>query len=223
MIFGFNTDVKFGATVYHVQSEARVGECLLQTQVFVRGQCIGKKAASYSELVERPEFSEGRMHEMLKAQHRSTLDDLRAGRVDDALTHVTPLRELLAELSQTHITTTPPEPEPVPVEASDQLKALTLDFLNPETVSVNHSVLLQFRVASDGVPVGGAKLIARFTKVNERGEDYDPVFAQDSTEPDGSGEMEIPVDLAQVTHGVVLVQATHEGRSAMKKFRLKTP
>ena len=47
MIFGFNTDVKHGDTIYHVQSEARESEHLLQTQVFVRGRCVGKKATSY--------------------------------------------------------------------------------------------------------------------------------------------------------------------------------
>ena len=48
MIFGFNTDVKHGDTIYHVQSEARESELLLQTQVFVRGRCIGKRATSYA-------------------------------------------------------------------------------------------------------------------------------------------------------------------------------
>ena len=47
MIFGFNTDIRHEDTVYHVQSEAREGEQLLQTQVFVRGRCIGKRAVSY--------------------------------------------------------------------------------------------------------------------------------------------------------------------------------
>ena len=41
MIFGFNTDVKHEETIYHVQSEAREADLLLQTQVFVRGRCIG--------------------------------------------------------------------------------------------------------------------------------------------------------------------------------------
>jgi hypothetical protein len=49
MIFGFNTDIKQGATVYHVQSEARESELLLQTQVFVRGRCIGKRATPYGD------------------------------------------------------------------------------------------------------------------------------------------------------------------------------
>src|SRR5205814_7164938 len=49
MIFGFNTDVKHDDTVYHVQSEAREAELLLQTQVFVRGRCVGKRATSYAD------------------------------------------------------------------------------------------------------------------------------------------------------------------------------
>jgi hypothetical protein len=48
MIFGFNTDIRHEDTVYHVQSEAREGEQLLQTQVFVQGRCIGKRAVSYA-------------------------------------------------------------------------------------------------------------------------------------------------------------------------------
>ena len=49
MIFGFNTDIKHNDTVYHVQSEARENELLLQTQVFVRGRCVGKRATPYAD------------------------------------------------------------------------------------------------------------------------------------------------------------------------------
>ena len=47
-IFGFNTDVKLADVVYHVQSEARQNDLLLQTLVFVKGQCVGKQAFSYA-------------------------------------------------------------------------------------------------------------------------------------------------------------------------------
>ncbi len=81
MIFGFNTDVKHGNTVYHVQTEAHEGDLLLQTHVFVGGRCIGKHATSYADQVNQPEFSEGRVHELLKQQHRSVLDAVREGRL----------------------------------------------------------------------------------------------------------------------------------------------
>ena len=85
MIFGFNTDTKVGDTVYHVQSEARQNDLLLQTQVFVRGQCIGKRATSYADRVSDPGFSEDQMHQLLKAQHRLVVEAVRAGKVEEAL------------------------------------------------------------------------------------------------------------------------------------------
>src|SRR3954464_11217454 len=82
-IFGFNTDAKVGSTVYHVQSEARVNDLLLQTQVWVKGQCIGKRASSYAEKVVQPDFSTEQMHELLKAQHRMMLEAVKEERVQE--------------------------------------------------------------------------------------------------------------------------------------------
>lgn len=85
MIFGFNTDIKQGDTVYHVQSEARKGERLLQTQVFIGGRCVGKRAQSYAEHVARPDFSEEQMHEMLKEQHRMVVNAVREDKLGSVL------------------------------------------------------------------------------------------------------------------------------------------
>jgi hypothetical protein len=82
VIFGFNTDVKYADTVYHVQSEARQHERLLQTQVFVKGRCIGKCAASYAQQADQPGFSEEHMHEMLKDQHKHFVAAVREGRIE---------------------------------------------------------------------------------------------------------------------------------------------
>ena len=85
MIFGFNTDVKQGDTVYHVQSEARENELILQTQVFVRGRCIGKRATSYAEQIARGNFTDQQKEQILRDQHRQVLDAIREGHVDEVL------------------------------------------------------------------------------------------------------------------------------------------
>ena len=85
MIFGFNTDVKHGETVYHVQSEARENELLLQTQVFVRGRCIGKRATSYADERGTGGFSDQQKEQILRDQHRLVLDSIRDGRLDTVL------------------------------------------------------------------------------------------------------------------------------------------
>jgi hypothetical protein len=83
-IFGFNTDVKLEAVTYHVQSEARQADLLLQTMVFVKGQCVGKRTTSYAQKTIQPGFSEEATHEMLKAQHKTMVDTIQRGDVANA-------------------------------------------------------------------------------------------------------------------------------------------
>src|SRR5277367_5884278 len=85
MIFGFNTDVKHEDTVYHVQSEAREGERLLQTQVFVRGRCVGKRATPYEKATAEGSFSDQQKEQVLRDQHRLVLNAIREGQLDSVL------------------------------------------------------------------------------------------------------------------------------------------
>src|SRR5215475_13300660 len=79
MIFGFNTDIQHEETVYHVQSEAREADLLLQTQVFVKGRCIGKRATPYADQAKSPDFTDHKKEAILRDQHRLVLDAIREG------------------------------------------------------------------------------------------------------------------------------------------------
>ena len=97
MIFGFNTDIRHEDTVYHVQSEAREGEQLLQTQVFVRGRCIGKRAIPYGSGAAEGEAGspnpspkvshndDQEREKMLRELHREVVDAIRDGKLDSIL------------------------------------------------------------------------------------------------------------------------------------------
>src|SRR5579871_5013248 len=98
MIFGFNTDVKHGDTIYHVQSEAREGELLLQTQVFVSGRCIGKRAKSYASKPGEGAVGDAQKEQQLREQHRLVLDAIREGKLDSVLDH--PEAENLAAVKE---------------------------------------------------------------------------------------------------------------------------
>jgi hypothetical protein len=82
MIFGFNTDVKHGDTVYHVQTEAHRPTHTFQSTVFVKGQCIGKKSGSYEEAL-GADCSDEKLHLLLKEQHRHVVEAIRDGLVDE--------------------------------------------------------------------------------------------------------------------------------------------
>jgi hypothetical protein len=199
MIFGFNTDVKVGDTVYHVQSEARKADQLLQTQVFVRGRCIGKKATSYADKLASPDFNDDRMHEMLKSQHKTILEAVRESRVEG----------LLEKSDSVRIAA----PGSVPANGSE----LSLTWDNAHSVYKENNLHLLFTVTEAGKPAPGATLISKFLIANSQ---EPPIFSQATTDENGSADMKIFLDEAALADAAVLVQATLGEKHATRKFRL---
>jgi hypothetical protein len=198
MIFGFNTDVKVGDTVYHVQSEARKADQLLQTQVFVRGRCIGKKATSYAEHIVNADFNDDRMHEMLKSQHKTILEAVRESRVEGMLEKSDSVRM------------------GAPATASNG-GDLNLTWDNAHSVYKENNLHLIFTVTESGKPVTGATLISKFLVANSQ---EPPIFSQATTDANGSADMKIFLDEAALADAAVLVQATLGEKHATRKFRL---
>jgi hypothetical protein len=192
MIFGFNTDVKHEDTVYHVQSEARESELLLQTQVFVRGRCIGKRATSYSDQAAESGFTDQQKEQILREQHRLVLDSIRDGRVEAVLD------------------------KSVAPEVLAAIKELDVLWLNAGSVHSDRNLILRLRVTEGGSAVEGARLTVRFARPNAA-----PFYTQVVTGSDGDAEMKIDVDESALPDSAVLVQANYSGRTATRKFQLR--
>jgi len=192
MIFGFNTDLKHGDTVYHVQSEAREGELLLQTQVFVRGRCIGKRATSYASQASSGDFSDQQKESTLRDQHRLVLEAIRDNRLPDVLDK----RETAATLAA--------------------IKELDVHWVNASSVHANHDLVLRLRVTDGGDAVEGARLTVRFARP-----DAAPFYTQVMTGAGGDAELKIEVQESALPDSSVLVQASYSGRTATRKFQLR--
>ncbi len=192
MIFGFNTDIKHGDTVYHVQSEARESEQLLQTQVFVRGRCIGKKAVSYASDAAKGQITDQNKEMMLRDQHRQVLDAIREGKVESVFDK--------QDSSETLAT----------------IKELDLEWLNAHSVHSAGKLQMRLRVTEGGAAVEGARLTLRFARP-----DSVPFYAQVLTDATGSAEMSIQVAEESLPNSSVLVQASFSGRTATRKFELR--
>jgi hypothetical protein len=191
MIFGFNTDVKHGDTIYHVQSEARENERLLQTQVFVRGRCIGKKATSYANKSPEIQFSDTQKEQQLREQHRLVLDAIREGKLDQALDR--------------------PEPEVLAT-----VKELDVQWQNAESVHSDHNLSMQLRVTEGGAAAAGARLTFRFARPGVA-----PFYTQAVADSGGAAEIKIEVEESALPDSSLLVQANFEGRTATRKFLLR--
>lgn len=192
MIFGFNTDIKHEDTVYHVQSEARESEQLLQTQVFVRGRCIGKRAVSYAASSEG-QVNDQHKEKMLRDQHRQVLEAIREGNVDSIFDKRDTPETLAA------------------------VKELDLEWLNANSVHAAGTLLMHMRVTEGGAAVEGARLTFRFVRP-----DAAPFYAQVLSDAQGNAQMTVQVEEASLRDSSVLVQANVSGRTVTRKFELRS-
>ncbi|MCL4522721.1 MAG: hypothetical protein M1453_02310 [Acidobacteria bacterium] len=80
VIFGFNTDLRVGSVVYHVQTEDR-GDVnpVIDTTIYSKGRILHRRVNSYKEFRESPEFNPTALRERLEVQHRAIIDELRSG------------------------------------------------------------------------------------------------------------------------------------------------
>jgi len=192
MIFGFNTDIKHENTVYHVQSEAREADLLLQTQVFVKGRCIGKRATPYAEQAQSPDFTDQQKEQILREQHRLVLDAIREGRLEEVFDK----RE------------TP--------ETLAAIKEIEIQWLNAHSIHSHDKLSMKLRATEGGQGVANARLTIRLARTNA-----DPFYTQTTTDGSGEAELEFQVEEASLHESSILVQVNSDGRTATRKFQLK--
>jgi len=200
MIFGFNTDVRHEATIFHVQSEPRYTERLLQTQVFVGGRCIGKLSTSYASQLCEPGFFEEQLQEMLKKQHRELVDAAREGRLYEILRRNTPETPELAGASDKP--STPP--------------SLALEWVNAQSPYDGNAVQLELKLTQAGETIDGATVTSRLTRPGA-----EAWYAHATTDQQGCAVLRLPARQDDLSGATVVVQAKRASSSVTKKFRLK--
>ena len=190
-IFGFNTDVKLADVVYHVQSEARQNDLLLQTMVFVKGQCVGKQAFSYAHEISHPGFSTEAMHELLKTQHKAVIDAIQQGQMNSVLGNGADVQDIGGS-------------------------GLSLQWKAPAVAGDAPDLPVSFQVFDSGKPATGAEIVVRGVIASDGLE-----LARGVADDSGSAALSIALTEDVLNRGAVMVQATHDGKSVTRKLRVK--
>jgi hypothetical protein len=190
-IFGFNTDVKHEDVVYHVQSEARQNDLLLQTMVFVKGQCVGKQAFSYAHEISHPDFSTEAMHELLKTQHKTVIDAIQQGQMDSVLGNGADVQDVGGS-------------------------GLSLQWKLAVPADDAPDLPVNFQVLDSGMPATGAEIVVRGLIASDRVE-----LARGVADASGTAALSIALIEDVLNRGAVMVQATRNGKSVTRKLRVK--
>jgi len=84
VITGFNTDIKHGSRVFHVQTEDKGADNpFVESLVYVGGEIVASKKTPYGEALKSGDNAAG-VQEMMELQHRKMIAAVQRGRFDTA-------------------------------------------------------------------------------------------------------------------------------------------
>jgi hypothetical protein len=86
VITGFNTDVEFDGTTYHVQTEDKgLARPVIMSLIYEGGTILASKRTPYDDLIVGESVDEGILAERLNKQHRLICAAIKGGRINDLI------------------------------------------------------------------------------------------------------------------------------------------
>jgi hypothetical protein len=80
MLFGHNSNVKVGETVYHLQTEDRgTANALIDTTVYCQGRVLHRRTNNYFDLLPLDAGREELLRKRIDEQHRTISEEIRSG------------------------------------------------------------------------------------------------------------------------------------------------
>ncbi len=211
MVFGHNTNVTVGGTIFHVQTEDRgIATAMLETTVHCRGRVLHRRATKYLDLLPLDADREQAVRIRLDDQHATVVEELRSGAL-----HVEP--------------PAPPQaPAPVaPVAARAVLagsraapvasKVIAVELLNPRTwLTGKHATLyLVARHKEGGAPVSSARVVARIDGAAE------PIEVTTTASDDGHARLEFDMPRLGGEDAALVIEAVAGEAHGQLRFQLR--
>jgi hypothetical protein len=200
MNFGFNSNVRVGNAVYHVQTEDRgPAHPFLDTVVYVAGRVVHKRSSTYKDLTGgtvKGEALAEKLHERLSQQHREVIAQLEAGTL--------PLNEA-GRIS-------------VKVVAAASKEELEVRLLNPNSwlTSGNATLEVELRKKVSAVAVGGADVEVFLEAGKQRSSTI-----RARADAKGRATLRFPLPSTVGKGAALVIRATDGDQFAELRFRLK--
>jgi hypothetical protein len=200
MNFGFNSNVRVGKAVYHVQTEDRgPAHPFLDTVVYVAGRVVHKLSTSYKDLTGGAAMGEALaklLHERLSKQHHEVMAQLEAGTL------------------QLH----GPGGAPAKKPAAASKEVLEVLLLNPKSWLVSSDATLEVELRQKGSAraIRGAETMAFL-----EGEQDGTTSSHARTDAKGRATLKFRLPATIADGDALVIRATAGGSHGELRFRLK--
>jgi hypothetical protein len=208
MLFGHNSNVKVGETLYHVQTEDRgTSHAVIDTMVYHSGRVLHRRANSYADLLPLDAAREEALKLRVSTQHQTVLTELRSGTLKLAQ-RVTPVAVA-------------PKPsadnEPKAAASAGAPDSLVLRLLNAKDWLTGKRATLQVLVfeKADGAVVSGARVTARIEGAAE------PAQYSSATGLDGKAQLAFDMPRLGGADCALVIEASNGKSHARLNFQLR--
>jgi hypothetical protein len=200
MNFGFNSNVRVGEAVFHVQTEDRgPSHPFLDTVVYMAGRVVYKRSNSYEQFARGLETGTlaQKLHERLAQQHR----------------------EVIAELEGETLPFQSKAKAPPATENAGATDNLDLRLMNPKSWFASGNVTLEVELSEGDstLRIGGADVQACLEDEKQR-----IPCAEIRTDAKGCATLKFPMPANVADGSSLVVRATDGSRYGELRFRLKS-
>ena len=208
MLFGHNSNVKIGETVYHVQTEDRgISRAVIDTMVYHNGRVLHRRTNTYFDLLPLDAVREEKLKQRVSSQHHSILEELRSGALKLAQ-HATPQAPVKASADDAA------KPD---ASAAGARESLSVELLNAKTWLSGKRATLQVLVSrkENGAAVSGAGVTARIEGAAEQ--------AKHSTATGLDGKAQLAFDMPPLggAECALVIEASNGKAQARLHFQLR--
>ncbi len=207
MLFGHNTDVKVGDTVYHVQTEDRgTANGLIDTTVYCRGRVLHRRTNNYLDLLPLGPEHENALRKRIDDQHRTVTEEIRSGLLKLVPPPLPVQEKPVARKAEPAVPSNPPSPP-----------SLAMELINAKSWLAGKRANLQVAVRKkqNGEPVKMALVTARIDGAAD--------VTEFSTETGANGLAQLEFEMPRLAGAepALVIEATHSDSKGQLKFQLK--
>ena len=203
MITGYNTDVRHGNRVFHVQTEDKgLGNPKIETLIYVGGEILDSYRGGYDDLLAGGVVAESLIQDRMNDQHKTVIRDIKNGKYD-----TTPQDP---ELAEAQVFTDRSLDQAILEYLQQEGNVDTLELVLDEPMRPTFGAPFQFRVRArlciSQNPVQGAEVTVRLVSSLKKA----ILLLSGRTDAEGSfsGQVELPP--SQPGHCAIVVSCTSE-------------
>ncbi|HJU83556.1 MAG TPA: hypothetical protein VJ600_05055 [Holophagaceae bacterium] len=208
MITGYNTDVRHGNRVYHVQTEDKgLSNPKVETLIYVGGEILDSFRSSYEDMLAKGPLVDSELQTRMDEQHKSIIRDIKAGKYDstppesgeEAVFNDRPLDQAILEFLQQE-------------GEVDTLEMVLEAPLRPHFGQM-FPVAFKARLCQSQAPVVGAEVTIRLVSSLKKA----VVLGQGRTDPGGSFQEQVQLPPSQPGQCALVV--TCQGDQGMDEVK----